>query len=99
MSVLPPKADIAERDRDVRFVPKADIDAADKEYERRFVGAPAVGRREKRPARDTYWIIQLIAACCGERRCLPLAKAFPRTYARRALRKAFAAFAADSKVA
>jgi len=25
MSALPPKADIAERDRDVRFVPKADI--------------------------------------------------------------------------
>jgi hypothetical protein len=25
MSTLPPKADIAERDRDVRFVPKADI--------------------------------------------------------------------------
>jgi hypothetical protein len=44
---------------DVRDGSKADIDAADKEYERRFVGAPAVGRREKRPARDTYWIIQL----------------------------------------
>jgi hypothetical protein len=27
MSALPPKADIAERDRDVRFVPKADIAA------------------------------------------------------------------------
>jgi hypothetical protein len=26
MSALPPKADIAGRDRDVRFVPKADID-------------------------------------------------------------------------
>jgi hypothetical protein len=26
MSALPPKADIAERDHDVRFVPKADID-------------------------------------------------------------------------
>ena len=25
MSALPPKADIAQRDRDVRFVPKADI--------------------------------------------------------------------------
>jgi hypothetical protein len=25
MSALPPKADIAERDRHVRFVPKADI--------------------------------------------------------------------------
>jgi hypothetical protein len=25
MSALPPKADIAERHRDVRFVPKADI--------------------------------------------------------------------------
>jgi hypothetical protein len=25
MSALPPKADIAERDRNVRFVPKADI--------------------------------------------------------------------------
>jgi hypothetical protein len=25
MSASPPKADIAERDRDVRFVPKADI--------------------------------------------------------------------------
>jgi len=48
-SAIPPKADIAERDRHVRFVPKADIDAADKEDERRFVGAPAVGRREKRP--------------------------------------------------
>jgi hypothetical protein len=27
MSALPPKADIAERDWDVRFVPKADIGA------------------------------------------------------------------------
>jgi hypothetical protein len=27
MSALPPKADIAERDWDVRFVPKADIDS------------------------------------------------------------------------
>ena len=26
MSALPPKADIAERDRDVRFVPMGDID-------------------------------------------------------------------------
>jgi hypothetical protein len=26
MSVLPPKADIAERDYDVRFVPKADME-------------------------------------------------------------------------
>ena len=26
MSALPPKADIVERDRDVRFVPKADIE-------------------------------------------------------------------------
>jgi hypothetical protein len=25
MSALPPKADIAERDRNVRFVPKADV--------------------------------------------------------------------------
>ena|SRR5215469_235480 len=28
MSALPPKADIAERQRDVRFVPKADIEFA-----------------------------------------------------------------------
>jgi hypothetical protein len=28
MSALPPKADIDERDRHVRFVPKADIDPA-----------------------------------------------------------------------
>jgi hypothetical protein len=27
MSALPPKADIAERDQDVRFVPEADISA------------------------------------------------------------------------
>jgi hypothetical protein len=27
MSALPPKADIATRDRDVRFVPKADMQA------------------------------------------------------------------------
>ena len=32
-------------------------------------------------------------------RCLPLAKAFFRTYARPALRKVFAAFPADTKVA
>jgi hypothetical protein len=31
MSALPPKADIAERDRDVRFVPKADILRCSKE--------------------------------------------------------------------
>jgi hypothetical protein len=35
----------------------------------------------------------------GERRCLPLSKALAQTYARPALRKAFAAFAADSKAA
>jgi len=28
MSALPPKADIVQHDRDVRFVPKADIQAA-----------------------------------------------------------------------
>jgi hypothetical protein len=28
MSALPPKADIVQRDRDVRFVPKCDIDAS-----------------------------------------------------------------------
>jgi len=46
MSALPPKADIVQSDRDVRFVPKADIDAPDKEHERRFVvSAPSVSRR------------------------------------------------------
>ena len=28
MSALPPKADLVQRDRDVRFVPKADIQTA-----------------------------------------------------------------------
>jgi hypothetical protein len=32
MSALPPKADIAERDRHVRFVPKADILRCGKRY-------------------------------------------------------------------
>jgi hypothetical protein len=32
-------------------------------------------------------------------RCVPLAKAFPRTYARPALQKVFVAFPADTKVA
>jgi hypothetical protein len=32
MSALPPKADIAERDRHVRFVPKADIGTAKKHH-------------------------------------------------------------------
>jgi hypothetical protein len=61
---------------------------------------PWAGEKNDHGARTRHLlVIQLIAACCGERRCLPLAKAFPRTYARPALRKAFATFAADSKVA
>src|SRR5215472_14963519 len=47
MSALPPKADIGSQPRDVRFVPKADIDAPDKEHERSFVvSAPFVGLRQ-----------------------------------------------------
>ena len=59
---------------------------------------PWAGEKNDHGARTRHLlVIQLIAACCGERR-LPLAT-FPRTYARPALRKAFATFAADSKVA
>jgi hypothetical protein len=47
MSALPPKADIHRREWHVRFVPTEDIDAPDKERERRFVvSAPSVGRRQ-----------------------------------------------------
>jgi hypothetical protein len=41
MSALPPKADIADRDRHVRFVPKADsCSAAKSSLFDHFVGAP-----------------------------------------------------------
>ena len=42
MSALPPKADIAERNRYVRFVPKADIPRCSKE--RRYSGNSLVRR-------------------------------------------------------
>jgi len=47
MSALPPKADIAERDRHVRFVPKADsCSAANLRLFDHLVGSGEHGRRE-----------------------------------------------------
>src|SRR6516225_12414884 len=47
MSAFGGKVDVRWTCLNVRFVPKADIDAPDKEHERRFiVSAPSVGRRQ-----------------------------------------------------
>jgi len=54
MSALPPKADIAERDRHVRFVPEADIAREDTSSDFRFHGA---GRDLER--RDTSAVTSL----------------------------------------
>jgi hypothetical protein len=51
MFALPPKADIAERDWNVRFVPKADI------ADRRAVSCrAAVGAGLTRPVPFSFWI-------------------------------------------
>jgi hypothetical protein len=84
-------ADILQCNRHVRLATKADIGCV---LDYRSVGDAAVTTTPVY-ARDTDWSCRI----GGEHRCLPLAKASPRTYARPALRKAFAAFAADSKVA
>jgi len=60
MSALPPKADIAERDRHVRFVPEADMDS----IEFRWCTQPHVRTSTNRPA------IAAAAAITGDTRCV-----------------------------
>jgi len=58
MSALPPKADIAERDHHVRFVPKADISTAKLAGEK--VATPAYRRPGKIVARASNWLASII---------------------------------------
>src|SRR6516225_10045493 len=86
MSALPPKADIAERCWHVRFVPKPDIHnfgRCGRDYCRGCTQKGTAGRSET--------VARMNADVLPSARLL-------RTYWRPALRKAFAAFPADSKV-